>query len=105
SLLARVLSSLPRQFARIGFELGREHSLRMPVVQFLELREQIRGSELVNGSPCLWEIHMIKTEAEVAPIRYVCELASDAYAAVPKLVRIGDTEREACRKLRIDIAQ
>jgi len=43
SLLASVLSSSPRKFARIGFELGREHSLRMPVVQFLELRERLRG--------------------------------------------------------------
>jgi Xaa-Pro aminopeptidase len=105
SLLAGVLSWVPRTFARIGFELGREHSLRMPVMQFLELRERVRGSELVNGSPCIWDIRMIKTDAEVAHICHICELASDAYSAVPSLVKTGDTEREACRKLRIDIAR
>src|SRR5262249_17539280 len=93
SLLGSVLSSLPRNFTRIGFELGREHSLRMPLVQFLDLRDQLSGLELVNGSPCIWEIRIIKTAAEVAHIRHICELVSDAYATVPSLVKIGDTER------------
>jgi Xaa-Pro aminopeptidase len=103
SLLAGVLEALPRRHGRIGFELGREQALRMPVAQFLELRERLPGLELANGGPCLWEIRLVKTPAEVARIRHVCRLASDAYAAVPDLVRLGDTEREACRKLRIEL--
>ena len=104
SLLAAALSELPRRFGRIGLELGREHSLRMPVVQFLDLQERLNGVELANGSPCIWQIRMIKTPAEVEHIRHICHIVSDAYAAVPQLVRIGDTERDASRKLRIDIA-
>jgi Xaa-Pro dipeptidase len=105
SLLAGTLESLSRRFGRIGFELGREHSLRMPVVQFLELRGKLRDIELVNGSPCIWEIRMVKTEAEIARVRHICELASDAYARVPQIVRIGDSERDAARKLRIELAE
>jgi Xaa-Pro dipeptidase len=105
SLLAGTLESLSRRFGRIGFELGREHSLRMPVVQFLELRGKLRDIELVNGSPCIWEIRMVKTEAEIARVRHICELASDAYACVPQIVRIGDSERDAARKLRIELAE
>ena len=105
SLLARALEGLPRRFGRIGFELGREHSLRMPVTQFLELREELAGILLVNGSPCIWEIRMVKTEAEIAHIRHVCRLASEAYARVPGLVQLGDTERDAARKLRIELAE
>jgi Xaa-Pro aminopeptidase len=105
SLLAGTLESLSRRFGRIGFELGREHSLRMPVVQFLELRGKLRDIELVNGSPCTWEIRMVKTEAEIARVRHICELASDAYARVPQIVRIGDSERDAARKLRIELAE
>ena len=48
---------------------------------------------------------MVKTEAEIAHIRHICELASDAYEAVPSLVSIGDSEREAARKLRIELAR
>jgi len=47
---------------------------------------------------------MVKMDAEVEHIRYICHIAGDAYAAVPQLVQIGDTERDAARKLRIDLA-
>jgi Xaa-Pro dipeptidase len=105
SLLAGILEKLPRKFGRIGFELGREHSLRMPVTQFLDLREALPGILIVNGSPCIWEIRMVKTEAEIAHIRHICRLASEAYAQVPSLVRPGDTERDAARRLRIELAE
>jgi Xaa-Pro aminopeptidase len=103
SLLAGVLQALPRRRGRVGFELGREQAMRMPVAQFLELRERVAGLELANGGPCLWAIRHVKTAAEIARIRHVCRLASRAYAAVPDLVAVGDTEREACRKLRIEL--
>jgi Xaa-Pro aminopeptidase len=105
TLLADTLSTLPRKFGRIGFELGREHSLRMPVTQFMELRERLLGVELTNGSLCIWEIRMVKTSAEVDHIRHVCQIVSAAYRAVPTLLSIGQTERDACRRLRIDIAE
>src|SRR3954464_12739243 len=35
SLPPAARDALPRRFGRVGFELGREHSLRMPVLQFL----------------------------------------------------------------------
>ena len=105
SLLAGVLSELQRRHGRIGMELGREHSLRMPVMDFYALKDKLSGIEIANGSPCLWEIRMVKTDGEVARIRHICGIVSDAYASVPDLVRIGDTEREACHKLRIDILQ
>jgi Xaa-Pro dipeptidase len=105
SLLAGILAGLPQQFRRVGFELGREHSLRMPVIQFLDLRSKLPGIELANGSPCIWEIRMVKTEAEIAHIRYICRIAGDAYAHVPEIVKIGDSERDAARKLKIDLAE
>ena len=48
---------------------------------------------------------MVKTPAEVEHIRYICQIAGDAYEALPGSVKMGDTERDACRKLRIDIAR
>jgi Xaa-Pro dipeptidase len=105
SLLASVLGELPRRFGRVGFELGREHSLRMPVMQFLALRNRVQGLALDNGSPCIWKIRMVKTPAEIAHIEHICQIASRAYAAVPELVTRGDSERDACRKLRIELAR
>jgi Xaa-Pro aminopeptidase len=105
SLLALVLSGLPRRTGRIGFELGREHTLRMPVVEFFALRDRLPGLELTNGSTCLWRIRMVKSAAEVEKIRHICAIASEAYENVPNLLSATDTEREASRKLRIDLAR
>jgi Xaa-Pro dipeptidase len=41
SLLAATIDGLKRKFGRIGAELGREMALRMPVVDFLILREKL----------------------------------------------------------------
>lgn len=104
TLLAAALSDVPRRFGRIGAELGREMSLRMPVTQFLELRS-LASSELADGSPCLWEIRMVKTDAEIERIRRICRIAGDAYTALRDRVHIGDTERDACRRLRADLVE
>ena len=104
SLLAATIADLPIRFGRVGAELGREMSLRMPVMDFLSLRDRVKGVQFVDGSPCIWRIRMIKSAGEIDRIRHICEIASDAYAALPGKVHIGDTEREACRRLRIDIA-
>jgi len=104
SLLAGVLESLPRKTGRIGFELGREHSLRMPVVDFLALRDRL-DTELTDGSACLWRIRMVKSQAEIEKIRHICTIASAAYENLPALVSASDSEREAARKLRIDLSR
>ncbi|QIG49055.1 aminopeptidase P family protein [Nordella sp. HKS 07] len=104
SLLKSTIESLPRKHGKVGAEMGREMALRMPVAEFLQLRGSL-GLSLENGSPCIWEIRMVKTEAEIAHIHYICQIASDAYEALPSQIRIGESEREVVRKLRIDIAR
>ena len=103
SLLAATLDELPRRFGRVGCELGREMSLRMPVTDFERLRAALPGRALVDGSPCLWAIRLVKTEGEIARIRTICELTSAAFAALPGQLGAGDSEQSACRKLRIEI--
>lgn len=104
SLLKSTIESLPRKHGKVGAEMGREMALRMPVAEFLQLRDSLALS-LENGSPCIWEIRMVKTAAEIAHIHYICQIASDAYEALPSQISIGESEREIVRKLRIDIAR
>lgn len=103
SLLSGVLRSLPRRFGRIGLELGRESVLRMPHIDFMAIREQLRGIDLVDGSPCIWQVRRIKTPAEIAHIGAACQLVSDAFEALPQQLAVGRTEVEVCRDLTIDI--
>ena len=104
SLLKATLEGVPRRFGRVGAELGREMSLRMPVVDLLRLRATL-GPEIVDGTPSIWEMRMVKTSAEVDHIRHICTIASDAYEALPSQISIGESEREVTRKLRIDVAR
>jgi Xaa-Pro dipeptidase len=105
SLLCEVFAGLPNRHGRIGAELGREMALRMPVIEFMALRDAVPGFAFVDGSPCLWQIRQVKTPAEIRHIRYICELASEAYRGLPGLVGAGMTEREVARELRIDLAR
>lgn len=105
SLLASVINAIPKRHGRIGGEFGREHSLRMPLTDLDILRGHLAGTTLVNGTPCLWDIRMVKTAAEIERIRFVCQVTSLAYEALPEKLRIGDSEWEAVRKLRIDVAE
>jgi Xaa-Pro dipeptidase len=104
SLLASTIAGLSRKFGKIGAELGREMALRMPVIDFFKLRDGM-ASAIEDGSTCLWEIRMVKTEAEIDHIHHICQIASDAYEALPAAIAIGESEREVARKLRIDIAR
>jgi Xaa-Pro dipeptidase len=104
TLLESTIGGLKRKFGKIGAELGREMALRMPVVDFLKLRASL-ALAIEDGSPCLWEIRMVKTAAEIDHIHYICQLASVAYEALPSYISTGESEREVVRKLRIDIAR
>jgi Xaa-Pro dipeptidase len=103
SLLASALAGLPRRFGRVGAELGREMALRMPVRQFFALRERLASLEITDGSACIWETRMVKSEEEIDRIRQICRIAGAAYAALAAQPCIGRSEREICRALQVDI--
>jgi Xaa-Pro aminopeptidase len=105
SLLTAAMNEIDRGFGRIGAELGRESVVRMPIIELDQVRKGLRGTAIVNGSPCMREIRMVKTAAEIARIRHICQIVSAGFEALPAKLRVGDTEAEACRKLRIDVAE
>ena len=102
SLLKSNLENVKKTFGQIGLELGSEMALRMPIRDFLKLKEVV-GTNLVDGSNAIWDMRMIKTNEELKKIKFVCSIASDAYNVLPSTLSIGNTEREAVHKLKIDI--
>jgi Xaa-Pro aminopeptidase len=103
SLLAEAIRALPARHRRVGFELGHEMHLRMPVADFLRLREMVAPIALVDGTPVTRRLRMIKSPGEVERIRHAAHLVSDAFVALPAQFSPGDTERDACLRLAIDI--
>ena len=103
SLLADTLRSAAGGKGRIGVPLGHESHLRMPAGDFLLLRAQLGGLELVDARALLRTLMSIKSEAEIAKVRYICRLVSDAFLALPEQLSLYMTERQACKRLQLDI--
>ena len=102
SILKSTIDDLKKTYGQIGAEFGKEMAIRMPVRDLFKLKEILK-TNVVDGSDAIWEMRMIKTNAEVERIKHICSIASDAYYDLPSKLNIGDTEREAVNKLKIDI--
>ena len=100
SLLDSVLSALPRRFGKIGWEMGRESIIRMPIVDFDRLRNTISGIEFVNASPLIWGLRMVKSELEIAKVREACRIGSNTFDLFLENVKYGTTEIEIARDFR-----
>ncbi len=100
SLMDSVLSDLPRRFGRIGWEMGRESIIRMPIADFDRLRANIGGIEFVDASPLIWGLRMVKSELEIAKLREACRIGSDTFDRFLGRVRFGATEVEMAREFR-----
>lgn len=100
SLMDDVLSGLPRRFGRIGWEMGRESIVRMPIVDFDRLRDQISGIDFVDASPLIWGLRMVKSEREIDKVREACRIGSDTFDLFLQRVNYGDTEVDMARDFR-----
>ncbi|MGB0854255.1 MAG: M24 family metallopeptidase [Pikeienuella sp.] len=96
SLLADALSG----FARIGVPMGVESSIRMPLVDFHRITENL-GAEIVDATPLVLGLRSVKSDAEIALLKTACAYASDAFDRAPDLFRAGQPLSDAFRAFRI----
>lgn len=97
--MAAALGKLKSKFGRVGWEFGREMLVRAPRTDVDAMAKQARGIEFVDGSPVIWGLRQVKSAAEIDRIRQACQIGSRAFATLGKRLRIGDTAREATRKM------
>ena len=102
SLVKSTLDNLKKIHGQVGAEFGNEMVIRMPIKDLFKLKETV-STNIVDGSNAIWDMRMIKTEAEIERIKFICSIASDAYNDLPFKLSIGDTEREVVKKLKIDM--
>ncbi len=105
SLVADVLNKLPRQYGRIGATLGIESHLRMPFNNFIELSSRLNGTEFVDIATQIHRLRSVKSVAEIDKIRKACEIAHMGFANIPSHARIGQTERDVCKKMHMDMLE
>lgn len=103
SLLADTLAEVARQHRRIGAMLGAETHLRMPAANFAELQRRLSQQQMVDVSAGVREIRSVKSAAEIAKIRFACEVTAAGFDYLLQHLRAGMTEREACKAMHIEM--
>ena len=104
SLLASTISGLPTRHGRLGMPLGPESILRMPAGDARKLTDAI-PHEVVDCAEMLLRQRFVKSPAEIEKIRRVCQITSDAFEALPGHSKIGDSEIDITRRMRIDLLE
>ena len=103
SLVAEAIRAAAGKHKRVGFELGHEMHLRMPVGDFLRLRDMVAPITLADGTPVTRRLRMVKSPGEIARVRHAAELVSDSFRALPDMFGVGDSERDACLRMKLDL--
>ena len=101
SLLHDVMRRYLGTSGRLGLMMGRESALRMPLADFIGLRDRLAEVALHDMTSAIQQIRMVKSHQEIAKIRYVCGLASDVFDTVPDWVTAGLPLAELFRQFRI----
>ena len=89
--------------ARIGMMMGRESSLRMPLVDFRKLRDRLERASFVDASVLLQGLRMVKSPAEIQKIAAICAIASNSFANAAQIFHEGQSLRDAFRAFKIDL--
>ena len=100
TLLTETLKNIGSNQKKIGWELGAETYLRMTITDFDKLRNRLNNLEFVNASLLLWSVRMIKSALEIDCIRTSCRIAGEAFDDMIRLLKLGDTEYSAAKKMR-----
>ena len=103
STLIKAFVDLLPERAKIGTELGAESRLGMPAGDFLRVTEAIKPRVFIDASDTIFTpLRMVKSPAEIGRVRTVCGIVSEAFDNLPTRLRLGMTEREACRIFELE---
>ena len=102
SPLKSLLDSMPSRFGAIGAELGKEMSIRMPVLDFGILQNNFKFN-IVDGTSLIWKLRIVKTLNEIRKIEKVAQIVSDVFEKLPTFISADDSERDVAKKLKMEI--
>jgi Xaa-Pro aminopeptidase len=103
SLLGRTLGEFSDCFGCIGGMFGPETYLRMPYRNFRLLEGSLGGRECVDVSGVMRKLRSLKSSSEIEKIRHACGLTSGGFDHLRGVLRMGMTEREACREMHMEL--
>ncbi len=104
TLVAAVINDLPSTHGRIGgATLGLQSYIRMPMADFTKLNHLVGGKEFIDIAEEMHHLRSIKSPAEIAKICKACDITSAGFDLLPDHAKVGQTEREICTQMRINM--
>ena len=103
TLLAATIRELVGPFGSIGVPMGPETHLRMPLADWSRLRELLPEIPVVDATPIVAAVRTVKSSAEIAKIRHICQRTGDAFDALPDIALEGVELSTVFRRFRIDL--
>ncbi|NIY74850.1 aminopeptidase P family protein [Thalassospira sp. HF15] len=103
SLLTDTLKTAAGSNRKIGAMMGPESHLRMPANNFKQLCQNLGSHEIVDISLLMRTIRAVKSEAEIAKIRFACEVTAAGFDFLRETIQPGMSERDACKTMQIEM--
>lgn len=104
-MLVSMFHELGLADARVGVELGLEQRMGMPVADFLALQDALPGVEWVDASDLLWELRLIKSQAEIECMRKSCSAVMHAFSTVYPRLAPGVTQEQVVHMLQAAVCE
>lgn len=89
SLLADTLKQALPTGSRLGLAMGHETALRMPLVDFMRLRDDLAPCQILDATKLLRDTQAIKSERELEIISEICAIGGRAFDRIEEIVQIG----------------
>ncbi|MEM7539252.1 MAG: aminopeptidase P family N-terminal domain-containing protein, partial [Chloroflexota bacterium] len=86
----------------IGVPMGHESHLRMPLNDFYQVQNQLGQVAFVDATPLIQRLRVVKSEAEIAKIAYICDRVSAAFETLPNLLTTGQSQLEVFRIFKLE---
>lgn len=105
SLLAETMREILGSDARVGLPMGPETALRMPLADYHRLQGALQDFSFHDATDVVKRLRMVKSEAEIQKISYICGITSDVFDVVPKIATPGLPLVEIFRAVKIELLQ
>ena len=100
SILLSSINSLTKTHKCLGVPKTLESTLRMPLGDYEYLINALNGIEIKDTNKILRKVRFVKSAAEIAKIKHICQLTSQGFIDLEGFLKAGESERENCKRFK-----
>ena len=100
SILLSSINSLTKTHKCLGVPKTLESTLRMPLGDYEYLINALNGIEVKDANKILRKVRFVKSAAEIAKIKHICQLTSQGFIDLEGFLKAGESERENCKRFK-----